>query len=541
MTIVTAVGTHRTWTEANQRPVDRAADALPIYLAAATVLDGGDPTDKEDLGTAYSRRAMSAFATTFSNLYPASAGALIQPLAVLRWPTFVEVWRGLLLFGGLLGGAGAGLAAVRGRGAPLAAALGAWMAVSIFPVTAECISLGQANLLLAGLFGLAMAALSRGHDGTAATLAAVGAGIKLVPGVVLLSLVAGRRWRGTLAFGLAGLAIAGLTLSAVPLDRVLAGIQGSLQFQSTVSPDWLNQGENPAWMRTLGALRHTPLAQWTLVATAVLVGWGAHRGVPTQTLLAASVALACAWLGADAAGFHVLYAPLYIPAWAYICLWGLDARAPRGAWLSLGLIPLPAWLYTVTPGGVPPEFALVLGGMVIWLACLVRLVAEAPPMHLAKAWLPAGLLVGWGLASADLYDERPQGPAPEPGQSAEGIGLPTGVGHGGPIPVGAEAAERLAGPTQGRRSIEGLTPEQSRRLTSHLVQAPAKLRQIEGAAAQALASGAPKPPVHEAAYLHLTTFLVQESVLLDDPNLGRSAQSAQSEWARLWTVLGDPP
>ncbi|MDP6934715.1 MAG: hypothetical protein QGG40_17475, partial [Myxococcota bacterium] len=154
--------------EAMALPANRASDALPIYLSSAAVIDGGDPTTQEGLQAAYDARKLQVRAETFSNLYPASAGVLLQPLALGSWEQFVVLWRGLLLLGVMVGGAAGAAAGVRGPGTPLAAALGAWLAVTGFPVTGEGIALGQANLLMAGAMGLVILAFSRGCAGVGA-------------------------------------------------------------------------------------------------------------------------------------------------------------------------------------------------------------------------------------------------------------------------------------------------------------------------------------------------------------------------------------
>jgi len=91
---------------------------------------------------------------------------------------------------------------------------------------------------------------------------------------------------------------------------VIEAIRETLRFQATIDPDWL-VGRDPApeWMRLLGFVRHTPLQWITLAAVAIV-----PAARPSARTALAGMALLCAWLGADAAGFHVLYAPL-----AYRC------------------------------------------------------------------------------------------------------------------------------------------------------------------------------------------------------------------------------
>lgn len=385
----------------------RAADALPLYLSAAVVRDGGDPTDPAALRAAHAARGMQVEVPLFSTLYPASAGVLLQPLAVRPWATFVPPWRDLLLGGVLLAGAAAGLAAARGPAAPLAAGLGAWIAVGTFPFVGEGLRLGQVNLAVAGAFAVAMAAASRGWMGAAGAAATLGAAVKLVPAAALWPLLAGRHVRGLVVAGVVGAAALALTFAYVPPARAIAGVLATLEFQAGVTPDWLARPGAPAWVRVLGALRHTPLAAWT-VALAGVVGWLGR----SPAAAAGGIALAAAWLGADAAGFHVLYAPLYLPALVYAALWPLDARAPRFAWLLVPVAASPWLLAAWSAPGIPVEARLVLAGLIAWAAVAVRLVAEAPP--LPRAARLALLVVGLGGALAAARILLPP-PPPPPG------------------------------------------------------------------------------------------------------------------------------
>ena len=75
----------------------RASDALPLYLSAAAVSEGLDPTLRESLGQVYDERGMNVGAATFSTLYPATAGWLLQPLSALSWEEFTVCWRWMLV------------------------------------------------------------------------------------------------------------------------------------------------------------------------------------------------------------------------------------------------------------------------------------------------------------------------------------------------------------------------------------------------------------------------------------------------------------
>jgi hypothetical protein len=536
-------GTWRVWADAGRTPALRAADALPVYLSGAAVADGEDPTTQRGLKAAYDRREMTVRAATFSNLYPASTGVLLQPIARGTWEEFVVAWRALLLLGAVIAGAAGGLAAARGPWAPVAGALGAWLAVAVFPVTAECVALGQANLLVGGLMGAAMLALSRTRPAVAGVAAILGAGIKLVPGFVVWPLLAARSRRGVLAAGLAGLTVLGATLAFVPMDRVLIGVKSTLQFQSVITPDWMNHGPVPAWVRFAGDLRHTPLMVWTTVLSGVTaLGVGATLRSDADpalrarsgAVLAGGVALAAAWLGADSAAFHVLYAPLYLPAVAWLAAWPLDRDAPRVAWLGPIVALLPALLYAWAPGPeIGPEARLVLAGLGLWVAVGARLV------HLAGGlprwgWLAMGLAMGWGAARAQHLSTSPAGPPPHtlPAGDPTGAGLPTGVGHGGVQPGGGTSdggPQSPAGPGSSAVHLEEvLNPAAASALTGHLVQSPRAWATIDDPLAQQLSVTAPVPPAAMLSYGELVRWLAWEAVAVQElPEAGAQAKRLQ--------------
>lgn len=554
-----ALGTVRVWSEGGTVPAQRAADALPVYLSGAALHDGQDPTTQEGLQRAYDAREMSVRAATFSNLYPATTGVLVRPLARGTWEAFLSAWRALLLLGGVVGGAAGGFAAARGRNAGLAAAIGAWCAVSAFPVTGECIALGQANLLVGGLLGVAMAAISRGWGGVAAGAAVLGGGLKLVPAIVGWTLLTGRRWRAVGIAVLLGIVLTAVTLTQVPLDRVVSGVLGTLRFQGAIAPGWLTDPRTPAWMRTVGDLRHTSAMVITLAVTAV-VAWTTAATLPPRAPathagwrpLAATVALATAWLAADASGFHVLYAPLGIPAVAFVALWPLDDAAPRWSLPFVLAAGVPAALLAWPLAGVPEEARLVLAGMVIWAAVLVRVLVESPPLSTPRVSV-VGVALGWGIAHALSLSLGPRGPDPAsvPGGDVTGLGLPEGVGHGGPepgarpgVPPLAEGAQppaevpaSLAPVGTGSSSVrleEILEPEQAARLTGHLVQSPQAWAKVDGPLPAWLAATAPQPPAALVTVGELAQWMAWEWVATEQVP-GAEAQASRLD--RTWRVL----
>lgn len=341
----------------------------------------------------------------FSNLYPATAGVMALPLAGQPWERFVPLWRRMLLAGALVAGAAGGLASARGRWAPLAGAAGAWMAVALFPVTRECVVLGQVNLLIGAILGLCMACAARGWTAPAAVLAVAGAGVKLVPCIALWPLAAARRWKALIAAGVAGSILIGVTWAFVPLPRLAAGVLATLRFQASIMPDWL--GAHPAGPRILelGSLRHGPMALWTVA----LAGLCAATAGRSPAVIAAAMALGAAWLGADAAAFHVLYAPLYLPAVAFLALWPLEPHAPAWSWGLAPLAAAPMVLYG-SNALTPVEARMVIAGEILWLGVAARMVWEAGLSRRWWAGIAAGLMVTFAVTAWMAH--RPLPPLP---------------------------------------------------------------------------------------------------------------------------------
>ncbi|MDP2317105.1 MAG: glycosyltransferase family 87 protein [Pseudomonadota bacterium] len=393
------------WATASAYAPSQAIDALPIYLSGAVVRAHGDPTDRAALERAHTERGMHLAPAVFSNLYPASTGVMFGSLTDRPWPDFVPIWRGLLLGGAIVAGLAGGLAGVRGPAAPLGAAVGAWLVLASFPVTAECIGIGQVNLLVAGILALCMAAASRGWSHVAGALAVVGAGIKLVPALVLWPLVAARRWSGVALAVAVTVALVAWTTVHVPLPTFLAGIAATLASKASISADWVARRSTGALCATLGEFRHLPLG----ILTVVYAGVCAALAPREPRVLAAGMALGVAWLGADAAGFLTLYATLYLPALVYLATWPLDRDAPRWAWGAAPIGLLPA-LVVAAESYLVPEARLALVGEVVWLGVAVRLWWHARPARRPLAGLFLATLVVVGAFA--WWKLRPLPPLP---------------------------------------------------------------------------------------------------------------------------------
>ncbi len=421
---------HLLWTEVLAPGTTRASDALPLYLSAAAVADGADPTRQAALEAAYDARGLRVGAATFSTLYPATAGALLRPFAALDWEAFTQAWRSLLVLAVASYAASVyALAAGPGGsdGPPTRRARLAWAAVLVavlawHPVTAETVRLGQVNLLLGALCAGSMALLLHARDGSAGTLLALGALLKLVPGAGILPILAARRARPAVALAGVGLAGVALALRNTALPRILEAVGETLRFQSAIDPDWLVGADPvPGWMRLLGYARHDGL-QWITLGAIALV----PLLRPSARTACGGVALLCAWLGADAAGFHVLYAPLAYPALA----WAGVGRPGRFALLAGAL-----WALAQMPADLGAEPRMVLWGLLAWGMAAERLLRdaaevapgplEADPSYNAGALSLAGVACGVSLALS-VPGAGPAGPPLPEGRTApEGPGFIT--------------------------------------------------------------------------------------------------------------------
>jgi hypothetical protein len=424
----------------------RASDALPLYLSAGAVADGHDPTERASLEEAYDSRGMVVGAATFSTLYPPTAGSLLRGVASRPWSSFVLGWRMVLLLAvGGLGVAAGMLARRRGAEPSIAVAWGGATGAGLawHPVVAEGVRLGQVNMLLAALCALAVAALPEADDrdearsarvlrrageGTTGLLLALGALVKLVPGGLLIPLAASRRVRPVVVAACVGILGIVVAFGHTPPARFLTAVLDTLRFQSEIRPDWL-VGRNPApdWMVPFGHARHAGLQWITLLAAALVPAVWSGSAVTR-----AAMVLICAWLGADAAGFHVLYIPL---AWPVLSL----VSGRPAAW-ALGMAAL--WLAASreAPGPLAllePEPRMVLAGYVLWGIAASELVAAArtAPVAAWTARLPvgpaftrgcaamAGVLCGVSLAASQPGNGPWAPPLPR------GLEAPRGAGY----------------------------------------------------------------------------------------------------------------
>lgn len=444
----------------------RASDALPLYLSACAVRDGLDPTLQKSLEVAYDARHLDVGAATFSNLYPATAGVLLQSMCVVSWDTFEAGWRWLQLLSIASFALSAAWIAEGDRWQRLAWGGAVGVVLAWHPVTQECVRLGQVNMVLAGMIAVAMAAVIRGSERTAGALLAIGGLVKLVPAAMLVPMLAARRFGAATVIVSVGLLGGAITLAWVPLARVLAGIAETLAFQAAIDPDWL-VGKHPApgWMRSIGYARHDAL-QWIALGSALVIP--ALR--PSRRTAIAGIGVLTAWLGADAAGFHVLYAPLAFPV--FVLLVGSVSRvAVLGAtfWL-LGVVELP---------GLDAEPRMVLWGCVATALAGEALIRAAGAVVRSPLELDVGLkrasVAMFGLLTGALLVGAQPGDGPVAAPLPEGVTTPEGAGfiHPGDRVPGLPGGEaRGLGGGSDRAASTLVKPGTVRDVQLYMVRAP---------------------------------------------------------------------
>ncbi len=397
------------WTYAVASDPASASDSLPLYLGAKAVHQGLDPTDQATLESVYASMDTNVTKALFSVLYPPSIHVMLQPLAELSYYGFLFYWRIVLLAMLVVGMAAAGTAGLTRERAPLGAAVAVLGAFVCFPLFVDVqLGLGQANVGIAGLFGLAMGAVARGWATPAALLAVVGAGVKLVPAVLVWPLLWARRWRAlAVATGL-GLLVAGMTLAHVPFDRVIDNLASTLAFQQTVEPHWLHERSLPDWGRFLAFLRRPALLLMSLVLTALAVWLNRENVDRRREVSAVGMGLLATALAADSAGVGAYYATMAIPGMAVLISWPLSSRASRLSWFGPPAAGMVLWL---TDGGLiydtpDVELKLVLACTVMWVAIAARMVQLSRPWSVPVR-AGAALTVVAALIHASIWTWNP--------------------------------------------------------------------------------------------------------------------------------------
>ena len=383
-----------------QWSASRAADAKPLFLAARAVKLGADPLDPGVLQTLATQGGMreggGAGAVraadpkrgadkggAYASMYPVSAGLVFSVLQPEGWTEFVARFRSLGFWLLVVGAGAAGAAgAARRHTAVLGAALGVGTILWIAPPLSEGLGVGQANVHIAGLTGLALGAMAVGWSAGFALLVVTGFGVKLLPIALVAPAAAGRWWRGVLWLGALIAVLSVWVAQVAPLSLVLSDVAESVRYQAAVAPKWVLR-EPPREAFVLFHLRQGPLGLATgMLALAVVLPslkgqrwwtpewlreWVSRRAAASDMVVAA--ALTAAWMAVLGAGSQRIYAVLQVPVWAWLAG---AVVAPRLRWPGRILACLLA-LLVVVPGRLTAELLPGWDGRAIvllsaWLA-----------------------------------------------------------------------------------------------------------------------------------------------------------------------------
>ena len=336
---------------------------LSFYLTAAQHLAHGEPLySLAQLSGPYAPQGQDGF------LYPPPFAVLVIPLAVLMPDPRVAEWlwsgMGIVIVVVFV------LALLRSEQLaerfPLLRGPGRWFLVAAaltFPPVIGELSIGNVHLLLLGLFTLAWLGIRRGGL-TGDWMIGIGLGaaavIKVFPGVLLIWLLATRRYRAAAAMLAAA---AGLVLITLPITgiepwlqypRVLANLAAVYDTTDTISP--------AIW---LAPYLGFTTARWLVLAVGVaVVAWAALRN-GREEIPAISYATAVV--------LSVLIAPNlfhhYLAIFLLPMILGLGAGIPL-RWLALA--------YLLMSGGQQPglgDFAWVVNRLLPTAGALVLLAA----------------------------------------------------------------------------------------------------------------------------------------------------------------------
>lgn len=170
-------------------------DLAPLYLGGWALWHGLDPTSPAVHAAEWARVGAGTPPGAWFMPYPASAALLAMPLCYVGWQALAEPMWVASVTTLALGAVCAGLGRPGGLRERLAGAGLALMAVMGLEVTPHALNIGQINPIVVGLVLAAAAALARGWERGGGLLLALGAALKLFPGVLLLPLLLARRWR----------------------------------------------------------------------------------------------------------------------------------------------------------------------------------------------------------------------------------------------------------------------------------------------------------------------------------------------------------
>jgi alpha-1,2-mannosyltransferase len=317
---------------------------LPVYVAGANqLLEGIDPWGAR------------SEARNWPYVYPSTFAVLVTPLTLLPPRLASLVW--LLVSLAALAGGALALRRALGRRGPFRWVDDGVPLLLIALPAGSALMRGQVGPLLLGLLGLAAWCLVKRRDVEAGLLVALAAAIKLTPGLLLLGLLAARRWTAAAACCL------GLILWLLLLPAPFLGLGGAWSSAAAFAdrmvvayaedpegftPDREEYHVHLGTNQSLGSqvLRRAPEAARLpalLLLVAALVGASLalaasclHRDARPGDVLIGVGLLACAPLLAAPVAwhhYHVLLLPLLVPLVA-------DRRARP--WVERGLLALGA-------------------------------------------------------------------------------------------------------------------------------------------------------------------------------------------------------
>lgn len=364
-------------------PPSAAVDLLPLWLGAGLVLEGGDPTDSKAAEARFTAEGLPMRPGGFYSYYPPTASLLALPLRALSFRNAVDVWRvvcSLSTPAGVMFAALAGFAALdsglrlRSRQALSTAALIAALAVLARPARIV-LPTGQPGPIVVLFTGAALLFLALDRPRSAAGFAALGAAVKLVPGVMLPIFLLRRQWS-------AAVASAGVVVG-LGLGLLAFGVPVHPWTWATELAGFVSRGPLPSWSAEppwLLALWHTRVGLVVIgFGIAAFVGW--RRGITTPAALDFAV-LAVASVGVVLAGSqHYHEALILLPALAHALAWPAQMPRSRVAWLgavALCLVCALGWP-AFAPRGRPDSLHWLAIGAAIWSVVWVRAVGMAAP------------------------------------------------------------------------------------------------------------------------------------------------------------------
>ena len=355
------------WQTGFHWPTTAAVDFPPLWAGAQAIQGGENPTDPEILRRIMDESGTRMHRGTLFSYYPPTASVLFLPLAHVGWRTSVLCLRWVLL-GAVIGtavlGAGSGSTPGHDRRSSWTAAMvacGLLLHLRLVPIV---IRTGQVSPLVTLAMAAGLWALSRGWGRRAGVFLGLGAGLKLVPLLLLPVALVGRRWQPFLAavgvFGLLALLAWWLCPDAPFLGEVGAFLDRGW------FPEW---GRQAAWIVFLWKIRFFLGIPTALVLMALSFR---HH---SDAILASAGMVILAWVGTVMAGTpHYHEALLLTPVLAWIVAGPWHAR-PR--WVGLGtaiaVLAILWWTGALRHQGPRAGLEWVAGGSALWLASILRL------------------------------------------------------------------------------------------------------------------------------------------------------------------------